>query len=345
MGNRFSEGKTAAGGGAVEYVFFSLTVYVLLSGWLFLPFWKQFSGFDYAYLLNPVAAAWGTYLLSRRWINSWTPSVLAGITYGFGPFALSFSIYHPLAGFVYVIIPWLFLPSVYWHKSSPPDKTRFLVRAMFSVLPFAAILFLFWSTAQPWAGPYFLMPKTAPMNLNDFQPLFFPLYKIDGKIVFSIYHLPMLLSLMGIFVLAAVQRIAVLIPFAAGLILCFLNPIMQVSPIAWAAFPALFLSLLSGLGFQSMLYAGKTDSKWIIACAVIAAAMAAFFTGLSLHPLTGKVFDLTALLYAIAAAAIFAVYYFTRIQLHLPWGKWAVLTGAALTDIILSSRYLIERLF
>jgi hypothetical protein len=345
MGNRFSEGKKSTGSSAVENAFFSLTVYVLLSGWFFLPYFKQFTGFDYVYMVNPVVAAWGTYLLSRRWIDSWTPSVLAGIAYGFGPFALSFSIYHPLAGFIYAMIPWLFLPSVYWHKSSPPDNTRFLVRALFSLLPFAVIFLLFWSTAQPWAGPYFLMPKTAPMSLNDFQALLFPLYKIDGKIIVSIYHVPMLLALMGIFVLAAVQRIAVLIPFAAGLILCFLNPIMQVSPIAWAAFPALFLSLLSGLGFQSMLYAGKTDSKWIIACAAMAAALAAFFAGLSLHPLTGRVFELTALLYAIAAAALSAVYYFTRIQLRLPWGKWVVLTGAVLTDILLSARYLIERLF
>lgn len=321
-----------------------LAVYAIFSGWLFWPYLGQFSGYQYLYAINPVLAAWGVYFLSRRWINNWTPSVLAGAAYGLGPFALSFSIYHPLAGIVYVMIPWLFLPSVYWGRSKNPSGARFLTRGIFSLLPFAAVFGLFWVLSRPWIGPYFLMPQTTPMNINDFRALFFPLYETGGKVIFSIYHIPLLLSLMGIFVLAVVQRVIVLIPFAAGLVLCFLDSVMQVSPIVWAAFPILFLSMLSGLGFQSMLYAGKSDSKWIIGCAIIAAALAAFFAGLSLHPLTGRVFDMTAMFYLVAAIALAAVYYFIRAKWRLPWGKWAILTSAVLLDIILSSRYLVGKL-
>lgn len=344
MGKPFPEGKKTVGKEAIENDFFSLGLYLFISAWLFLPYLSQFSGFDFVYAFNPIAAAWGVYFLGRRWISSWTPLVLSGLVYGFGPFALSFSIYHPLAGVVYAMIPWLFLPAAYWRKSSPPDARRFMERAVFSLLPFAAVFFLFWSLSQKWVGPYFLMPITAPMTVNDFQSLFFPLHKIGGKIVFSVYHAPMLLAVMGLFVLANVQKIAVLIPFAAGLVLCFLGPVLQVSPVVWAAFPILFLSLLSGLGFQSILYAGKADSKWIVACAIAGAVLMAFFGGLSFYPLTGREFDLTAVLYAAAAAVLLAVYYLTRVQARFPWGRWLLLTGAAAIDFILSARYVIEKI-
>jgi hypothetical protein len=183
------------------------------------------------------------------------------------------------------------------------------------------------------------------MRINDFQTLFFPLHKAGSQIVFSVYHVPMLLALMGIFVLANVQRVAVLIPFAVGLVLCFLDPIQGVSPVVWAAFPALLLSILSGIGFQSMLYAGKADSRWIIACAFVATALTAFFGGLALHPLSGKVFDLTTLLYAAAAGVFFALYYVTRVQFRMPWGRWVLLTGAAVLDVVLSARYMMDKIF
>lgn len=344
MAKPFPEVKKSVGREAVEKDFFPLGLYLLISIWLFLPHIHQFSRFDFIYGLNPIAAAWGTYFLGRRWISSWTPLVLAGVAYGFGPYALSFSMYHPLAGITYAMIPWLFLPSVYWHRFSAPDAKRFLVRAMFSLLPFAAVFAMFWVLSQPWAGPYFLMPKTAPLTANDFQSLFFPLYKVSGKIIFSVYHVPMLLGLMGIFVLANMQRVAVLIPFAAALILCFLDPVGQVSPIVWAAFPVMLLSLLSGLGFQSILYAGKADSKWIVACAIIAAILAAFFGGISFYPLTGREFDLTAVLYAASAGVLFAVYYLTRVQARFPWARWVLLTGAAALDFVLSARFIVDRI-
>ena len=47
---------------------------------------------------NTIAAAWGAYFISKRWVNNWTPSLFTGFVYGFGPYALSFEVFHPLAG-------------------------------------------------------------------------------------------------------------------------------------------------------------------------------------------------------------------------------------------------------
>ncbi|MBL7214445.1 MAG: hypothetical protein ISS71_02070 [Phycisphaerae bacterium] len=324
----------------------ALLLYIALSVYLLRPYFDKISGYYFLYVINPVIAAWGTYFLSRRWMNNWTPSLLAGAIYGFSPFALSFaSFQQPVAGFSFVIVPWLFLPSVYWHKNKPADAFRFFVRTVFSLLPFAGICLLFWAAAQKWAGPHFLMPKNLQLTPKHFCDLVFPLYQSGDYLTFGIYHVPLVLSIMGVFVLVSIQRISVVFPIAAAMTLCFLNPILQVSPIVWAAIPVLFLAILAGLGFQSILLAGKADSKWIIACAIVASIAAAFFGGLVIRRFTGLVFEWTALMYAVAAAGLWILFFFAKTGLRWPWMRWILLTAATAIDLIFSARYLVDKLF
>jgi len=295
---------------------------------------------------NAIAAAWGAYFLSKRWVNNWTPSLLTGAAYGFGPFALSFGAFHPLAGLSIVMVPWLLLPSVYWHRGKSPDAIRFCVRALLSLLPFAGIVLLFWLPAQQWAGPVFLMQMDLALTANDFANLIFPLRSSGGIVVFGLYHGALVFALMGIFVYIKLQRVTVLIPIAAGLVLAFWEPILQVSPIVWAAFPILFLSVLCGLGFQALSYAGKADTKWILFCAIAASVLAAFAAGLGIRVVVvRRLFELTATLYALTAAALWILLALVRLNLRWPWFKWAVLTTAMIIDLIFSARYLADKLF
>lgn len=324
----------------------ALFLYIALSVYLFRPYLGMMSGYRFLYVINPVAAAWGAYFLSRRWLNNWTPSVLAGAIYGFSPFALSFaSFQQPVAGFSYVIVPWLFLPSIYWHKNKPADAFRFFMRTIFVLLPFAGICLLFWVASQKWAGPHFLMPKNLQMTPKHFCDLIFPLYQEGGYLTFGIYHVPLILSIMGIFVLVSIQRISVVFPIAAALMLCFVNPILQVSPIVWAAIPVLFLAILTGLGFQSILLASKSDAKWILACAIAASIVAAFFGGLVIRRFTGLVFEWTALMYAVGAAGLWIVFFFAKTGHRWPWSRWILLTVATVIDLVFSARYLVDKLF
>ncbi len=294
---------------------------------------------------NAMAAAWGAYFLSKRWVNNWTPSVLTGAVYGFGPFALSFGAFHPLAGMSIVMVPWLLLPSVYWHKGKSPDTIRFCIRGLLALLPFAGIVLLFWLPAQQWAGPRFLMPKDLALTVQDFANLIFPLRNSGGIVAFGLYHGAVVFALMGVFVYIKLQRIAVLIPIAAGLILSVWEPIFQVSPIVWAAFPILFLSVLCGLGFQAFLWTGKADTKWIVICAAAASALAAFSAGIMITPFAGKVFELTAIMYGLTAAALWILLALVRLNLRWPWFKWAVLTAAITIDLLFSARYFVDKLF
>ena len=330
--------------GAVEKTISALVLYIALSVYLY---FGKVSGRNLLFIINSVTAAWGAYFVSRRWVTHWTPSLIAGAIYGFSPFAISFGVFQqPVAGLSFVIVPWLFLPSVYWHKNKPADTLRYFMRTIFVLLPFAGICLLFWASSQKWAGPHFLMPKAIGLTPRHFSDLVFPLYQQGQYLTFGIYHTALILAIMGIFVLVSIQRIAVIVPIAAALMLCFLKPILQVPPIVWAAIPILFLAVLSGLGFQSILLAGKADSKWVVACAIIASILAAFFGGLSFKRLIlGNLLELTAMMYAVAAAALWILFFFARTGLRWPWMRWILLTTAAVIDIVFSARYLVDKLF
>ena len=346
-------GKTSANlsylrlpGRVIEKAVSALLLYIALSVYLFEPHFDKVRGYHFLYAINPVVAAWGAYFLSRRWMSYWTPSLLAGAIYGFSPFALSFaSFQQPVAGLSYVMVPWLFLPSIYWHKNKPADAFRFSMRTAFCVLPFVGICLLFWAAAQKWAGPHFLMPKNLQLTGEHFCDLIFPLYQRGAYLTFGIYHVPLILSIMGIFVLVSIQRISVVFPIAAAMVLCFLNPILQVPPIAWAAIPVLFLAILAGLGCQSVLLAGKSDAAWILTCAIVASLAAAFFGGLVIRRFTGRVFEWTALMYAATATALWILFFFAKAGLRWPLTRWILLTAAAVIDVIFSARYLVDKLF
>lgn len=285
---------------------------------------------------NAVAAAWGAYFLSKRWISSWTPSLFAGVVYGFSPFALSFEMFHPLAGLSFVMVPWLLLPATFWHKGQKPDAIRFCGRALLSLLPFAGIVLLFWIPVQPWASPIFLMPKNLTLTAKDFTDLILPLHQSGGMIVFGIYHSALIFALMGLFVFIKLQRLGTVIPIAVGLILSFWEPIFQVTPVVWAAFPILFLSVLCGLGFQSLLCAGKADMKWVVICAAAASILAAFCVGIMMSPFAGRIFEITATMYGLTAAALWILLFMIKANLRWHWLKWTTLTAAITIDIIYS---------
>ena len=343
MGHSFPElakKRIAAGTSANDIA--AIALYLCLAVFLYLP-GPGVTNFKAVCGMNAVAAAWGAYFISRRWVNNWTPSLFAGAVYGFGPFTLSFGIFHPLAGLSLVMVPWLLLPAVYWHRGKSPDAYRFCVRALLTLLPFTGIALLFWLSSQQWAGPFFLMPIDLGLTIKDFTNLILPLHNSGGVVVFGLYHCSLIFALMGVFVYIKLQRIALLVPIAAGLILSVWDPIFQVTPIVWAAFPILFLSVLCGLGFQAFLWAGKADTKWFVICAAAATALAAFTAGIMVTPFAGRVFELTAMLYALAAAALWILLAMLRLNLRWPWFKWAILTAAITIDLIFSARYLIDK--
>ena len=318
-------------------------LYLLWAYLLFSPHYHKLSGFKFLYLVNSIAAAFGVFVLSRRWLAGWTPSALAGLFYGFGPFGLSFTGFHPVAGLTFAAVPWLLLPAVYWHHGRQPSLFRFGVRAILCAVPFVFIAGFFWVLSRPWFGPLFLLPSNMTLNAYDFKGLLLPLSMTGRPVVLGLYHVGLLTALMGLFVYLSVQRVAALIPAIVGLVLAFLDPVCRVSPVIWVALPMVFLAILAGLGVQALLWAGKTDSKWLLACMFVGLLLGGVSLALYL-PHKAALYKNPALFYLVASVGIGVIFLLTRKGFRWLLLRWIMLVAVAVTDGFLSARWLVDRL-
>lgn len=234
-------------------------------------------GYKIIYALWPVLAACGVYVLSRRWLSSWLASLCAGAAYGFGPYGLSFLKLHPAAGMIVAATPWLFLPAVWWHHNAAPTVSRWLGRALFCLLPLVFEIIFVWFTSLPFMGNIRLSESTSAMQPNELLGLLHPFAFIDKPLIFGLYPVTACLCLFGGIVYLVSQRISLLILPLLGLLMAFFDPIYRVSPYFWLTFPMLFLAILSGLGTQAVVVAGKPDNRWVLLTFLLAIGLASSF--------------------------------------------------------------------
>lgn len=279
--------------------------------------------------ITSIIGGWGCFVLSRRWLNSFWASAIAGIAYGFSPFLLSFRIYHPLAGLGVAVLPWLFCPAALWNRYAQPSVKVHLRRLPLLLLPFVWLLLFYWLPAQPWLGPYSLMPSAQQLRMEDLAAILeFP-SAATGQILVGFYAIALILAVMGLFVYSFLLRVLVLLVPLAGLVLAFCEPILNVPPIAWAALPMLFLSVLAGLGAQAMVLAGPADRKWIFACLCLAAFLAAAGIVLTFSRPDGQRYWMPAAMYGLAFLTAGSIYFLCAKQLRLTFLRW-LLVGIAL---------------
>jgi hypothetical protein len=318
-------------------------LYLLWGYFLFSPHLQKLSNYRLLYLFNNGAAALGTFLLSRRWLAGWTPSVMAGLFYGFSPFALSFLGFHPIAGLTFAAVPWLLLPAVYWKQGQQPNLFRFFGRAVLSVLPFAFIIGFFWVFSQHWAGPLFLLPSKTALTVQDFKGLVLPLSMTGRPIILGVYHAGLLTAVMGLFVFLSAQRVSALIPPIVGLVLAFVEPVCLVSQVIWVSLPMIFLAILTGLGIQAMLLSGKADAKWILICSIVGLLLGGVCFAASTIPMAGA-FRTPALFYLASAACFGMLFAVVRKGQRWLFLRWLILTTLLLSDCFLCGQWLIQKL-
>ena len=101
----------------INWSFFAAVVlYISFAIYLYQPYFHSFGKWQYLWVLNVCLASIGCNLISRRWIAGFFGSFLAGAVYGFGPYILGLSIFHPTAGFLVAVIPWSFYPiNKFWN--------------------------------------------------------------------------------------------------------------------------------------------------------------------------------------------------------------------------------------
>jgi hypothetical protein len=322
-------------------------VYIGFAVYLYQPHFSTFTKLQFLILVNVCLASLGCFALSRRWVSSFIGSLFAGVIYGFGPFMLSLTKFHPTAGFLAATMPWLFLPAAF----GPKGKWQWL-RVPLSVLPFLAIV-LFFSTSSHYR--LFAIPMQTRLHLADLTGLAAPLVAAQQDITLvGFYHVPIPALVMGFAMLFAARRLSVLLIFCLGVILATCRPLLGVSPIIWLSFSVLCCSIIFGAGLQGLCSAGLADRRWIL-------LSMAFMAGLSIVTLLqatkyfqvfmgfgdeyANLFLADAKVYIAGTVALAIIFFIARAKLRLHWLRWAVLGSVTAVDIFFGARFVVDKIF
>jgi hypothetical protein len=286
----------------------ALTVYAAFAVYLYRPYFHGFNSprLQDLFVVNISLASLGCYVLSRRWVAGFTESFFAGAIYGFGPFSLGLTKFHPTAGFLFAAVPWLFCPAAFFCKGKYKP-----LRILLALLPFAVIMIFFRLAGRFGLYP---VPINLKLNFSDLTGLATPLVAAKrNKMLVGFYHIPIAALVMGLCMFAApfcfvsrascprfegatpstqkakwggilqkgkflkdlvIRRSGVFVVFAAATVLAFCDSFGQVSPVIWLSISTLCLSVLIGVGTQGLISAGLTDRKWILLAAILLGVLA-----------------------------------------------------------------------
>ena len=319
--------------------------YLSLAIYLYYPYFSRLKPIEFILIINSTIAATGCFVLSRRWLSKYPASFLAGIIYGFGPFALSLAAYHPLGGIGFALFPWLFCPAALLKLKTDRKIYALLINGVLSLLPFVIITFIYWLLAQRWLGPFFPLPKHYSLGISNLPGIITPLILKGQEFVFSFYHIPLIISFMGLFMFYAAGRIWITIIVTTGIILACCNSILQVSPILWASVPVLFVSILVGMGMQGFALAGNTDKKWLLACLSAAAIMITAVIIIGLISGWSKLLNYSLIMYILAILLVASIYFTAKAHLRWHMFRWFLLCAGIGLDVLISSRFIIDNIF
>lgn len=322
-------------------------VYIGFAVYLYQPHFSAFTKLQFLILVNVCLASLGCFLLSRRWVPGFLGSFFAGGIYGFGPFALGLAGYHPTAGFLAAMMPWLFLPAAF----GPKGKWQWL-RVPLAILPFLAILLFFGASSH---YRLFAIPMQTRLHLADLKGLAAPLVTAQqGLTSVGFYHVPVAALVMGFAMLFAARRWSALIIFFLGVILASCQPLFGVSPIIWLSFSVLCCSIVIGAGLQGLCSAGLADRRWILLSMAFMAGLAIvtllqatkyFQVWASLGDEYANLFLMDAKLYIAGTVALLAIFFMARAKLRLHWLRWALLGSAMAVDIFFGARFAVDMMF
>jgi hypothetical protein len=323
-------------------------IYASFAVYLYQPYFKGFDALRLRdlFVVNVCLGSLGCYVLSRRWMAGFGESFFAGAIYGFGPFILGLLKFHPAAGFLSAVIPWLFCPAAF----GPKGRWRWL-RIPLAGLPFLAIVFFFEVSAH---YRLFAVPTQARLHSADLTGLLAPLVMAGrNTTLIGFYHIPIAALVMGFSMLIAARRLGVIVIFAIGTTLAFCESFFEVSPIIWLTIPMLCCSVLVGAGMQGLASAGFADRGWVLATAAIMGTLAIvtlllatkyFQTFLGLGAGYAKLFTEAGKMYILGTIAVAIIFFMERAKLRMLRLREVFLCAAVAVDIFLGARFIIDKL-
>ncbi len=299
------------------------------------------------FVISTSLGAVGCFLLSRRWVLSFWASLFAGALYGFGPFMLSLSKYHPAAVLSAAAVPWLFCPAVFITRKGYRWAAIPLTFAGFALIAGFFQLCEFYKL--------FPVPIRIELRLRDLMGIVAPLVNAgEGAIDIGIYRVTLAPLLMGLMLMIKARRWFIIAVIAAGIVLASIGPVLDVSPIAWLSIPIAGSSVIVAIGIQAIMYAGYDDRKWLIAalmlmgglCIATLLCSVEFFQAFAgLANRQGNLLLQTARIYLLGALAIAVIFFIARARLRATIFRWALLYAAIAVDVVLGGRFIMNKVF
>ncbi len=311
-------------------------IYAAMVIYLYQPYFNRFSPFQFFRLVNICVAGLGAYALSRRWVFSFWGSLFAGLVYGFGPLMLRINSFHPTAGLMAAIVPWLFCPAVFWPKRNPK-----WVSLALCTLPFLVIAAFFLVTTY---FHLFAMPKHIRLHVIDLIRILAPTVLVnDGPVNIGFYHVAIAPVIMGFAMLILARRFGIILILLAGLVFAFSKSFLQVSPLMWATIPMLGFAVIIGEGIQGLAEAGFSDRKWVLVSAMVLAGLSIVMTILSAK--YSAAFSQSARMYMLGAVVVGTIFFMLRAKMRLSWVKMLILCLAMGVDVFFGARFIVDMLF
>ncbi|MCD4831912.1 MAG: hypothetical protein K8R02_08950 [Anaerohalosphaeraceae bacterium] len=315
--------------------------YIAFTGWLFFPWLDHLRKAEYIFLLTCPVAAIGTYLLSRRWVYSFWASLLAGIIYGLGPFAVGLLCYHPLASLIYAAVPFSLLPAAFAPKLIPNHRHLSALLAFAGI--FAPFIFIITSFAISAALRFYPLPLNTSPSPQTFLAILNPFAVRTDCLTLGVFHVPLAFLVVGMALLFKSKKLLPILIFAVALAAAFYKPIFNVPPAFWLSPVVLIISIIIAVGFQTLILAGRSDSFWL-AISVCVSAAAAIAT-LIFAKTSGTAFLYSAQLHGLSAITVLTIFFITRISFGLHKTRLLILLAALGVDIIMTATLLMRAVF
>ena len=324
-------------------------IYIVFAIYLYQPYLKNFGPAHCSYVLlifSAAAGSFGCLLLSRRWVGSLAGSFLAGAIFGFGPFMLGLSRFHPSVSILAAAVPWLLLPASLIQKR----KWRFLLIAL-SLLPFLAIIIFFQLASFYHFYPVPLQVKLTPADLLGIA---WPLAAAEKNLnTIGFYHIAPAAMIIGILLMIQARRGGTFLILAAGVAASFFPPFLNISPIIWFAIPAACLAVLAGVGIEALALAGAADKKWILLIILFflvlsglsfLAAQGHIQLPAALLPINIALFNYTVRIYLLGAAVSILIFAIVRSRMRFVIIRRIMLFAAIIVDIFFGAQFIISKI-
>ncbi len=319
-------------------------LYIIFCAYLFQPHLEKFDAIGYLVPFNCCAGAFGCYLLSKRWISGFGGRFFAGVIYGFGPFMFFLARYHPTAGSISAIVPWLFWPAVFG-----PNNKRQWIRVPLAILPFVIIVGLFRLAGQYGLYP---IPTQIKLRLEDLLSILAPAALArQAEVLVGFYHVAIGALVIGLAMLTAARRYGVVVVFVVGVVLSIFDSFSGAARIIWLTVPLLCCSVLIGEGTEGIIHCGYSDRKWILASAIVllsCAIVALLFGTKATRIFAGlgagytRLFIQAAQMYVVGAIATGVVFFLARGRSRLVWLRAAIVCSAIGVDIFLGAGHIVD---